>query len=347
MLSILPIEMPVVASVVASVPSEERQGGCLRCVSCEREQAYRRPVLRSDAARRPFDLVRCAACGLVQQYPRYTAERISALYDEEYYVFAEDEACRWARALQQYAIHILRWETGAYRRLLDVGSALGHCSALAARRGWRVVGLDVSPEAVSRSAVQFGLDVRAGRLEQHRQTLPPFDVVFLGDVLEHVPEPVAFMRGVHQVLSPGGVVCIDTPNWGGRWRRWGRGRWLGLNRFHINLFDADSLARLLASCGFDEIEMGSYTNYRYESWANRPELQPFIQRLPRQLAWRINRFLERRAGRKPWAMLRESPPATLEATLGLLDDLTTRRKSLDVPRLAGDNLIASAKRQST
>jgi SAM-dependent methyltransferase len=309
------------------------------CVSCGGEQAPRRPVVCSDPVNRPFDLIRCGACGLVQRYPRPVPAQAAALYGEDYYVFEERESLRWARAVQQYAIHVARWETAGFRRLLDVGCALGHFAALAARRSWRVLGLDISGEAVSRAALRFDLDFRAGPLSCHTGTLPPFDLVFLGDVIEHVSEPGTFLRQIRQVLAPRGVVCIDTPNWGSAWRRRGRSHWLGLNRFHINLFDADSLTRLLTACGFADIRTGSYTHYRYEGWARRPEVQALVGRMPNVLAWRINRFLDRRGARTPWAILREHPPATLEDALRLLDDVGDGIPMPDTSRGDGDNHV--------
>jgi len=204
--------------------------------------------------------------------------------------------------------------------------------------------MDISPEAVSRAVVRFGHDFRGGALARHRDTLPPFDLVFLGDIVEHVPEPVAFLCDVRNVLAPDGIVCIDTPNWGSPWRRWGRRHWLGLNRFHVNLFDGDSLAGLLCSCGFGDLKMGSYTHYRYESWANRPEPQVVIQKMPSLLAWRINRFLARRSLRKPLAILRESPPTTLDEACRLLDEPPATPDPWDDVRHCGDNLIAMARR---
>ena len=392
-------------SEIAIAPRGELAPGRLRCVGCGAAQDARGPVMRADPESRPFDLYRCAACGLVQQHPRApgsvgppwptpcgagaltgnTSARASprsqsadegvgttgrrsvgpprptwqtnnasscdrslvlpqATFVERSAASAEDEPACWARAVQQYVVHVLRHETPRYRRLLQVGCGLGYFVALAAQRGWQVVGLDVSATAVSRAATRFGLDFRAGLLSQHRSTLPPFDLVLLGDIVEHLPEPAAFLREIWQSLAPGGLVCIDTPNWGSRWRRWGRSRWLGLNRYHLNLFDPDSLSRLLASCAFSEIQTGGYTHYRYESWASRPEAQAIISKLPRFLAWRLNRYFDRRAARSPWAILRSAPPATLEAALHLLDDLASPSATPGASGLRADALTAAARR---
>jgi SAM-dependent methyltransferase len=324
--------------------NEQKQAEGFSCVACSRQQQVGSPVLRAPHAHLPFDLLQCRHCGVVQSYPRRTPGEITAQYGEDYYVFAEEESDRWARAVQQYVVHLLRWETGAMRRLLDVGCALGHATALAAERGWRVTGIDVSGEAVSRAAIRFGLDFRAGTVGRFRDTLPPFDVVFLGDVIEHVPRPGEFLGAVRQVLAPGGVVCIDTPNWGSRWRRYGRGRWIGLNKYHVNLFDAQALGGMLRAAGFGDIATGSYTHYRYEDWANRPEVQTFVQKLPRMLTWRINRRLSRRGVGKPWAPLRRSPPASLAQARTSVDELAHLRSLCEGAPASGDNLAVFAKR---
>lgn len=336
--------MFAIASIAESVPVNDRQLDTFSCVTCGQSQTGGRPVLRSDADRRPFDLHRCTHCGLVQQSPRYSPKEIAALYGDDYYVFAEEDSCRWARAVQQYVVHLLPWETESYRRLLDVGCASGHLAALASRRGWNTVGLDLSARAVSEASVRFGLDVRGGSLARHSATLPPFDLIFLGDVLEHDPAPTALLREVGHLLTPGGVVCIDTPNWASPWRRWGGRHWLGLNRYHINFFDAEVLSRLLESVGLGDVRTGSCTHYRYESWAHRPEPQVLIQKLPGPLAWRVNRLLERRSEAKPWALLRKRPPSNLDEALAMLDGPAGRVVPAGASRLTGDNLIATARR---
>ncbi|MFH1418478.1 MAG: class I SAM-dependent methyltransferase [Planctomycetota bacterium] len=322
----------------------EQQEARFRCVACRREHDRPPPEIRADSEQRPFDLVRCPDCGLVQQSPRYTPRELDALYRADYYVFAEEDPQRWARAVQQYAAHLLRLEGERGRRLLDVGCALGHLAALAGRRGWRVTGVDVSAEAISQAACRFGLDFRAGDLSQFGDTLPPFDVVLLGDVIEHVLDPCRFLQAVRRLLAPDGVVCVDTPNYGGRWRRFGGARWLGLNRYHINLFSAQSLEALLAACGFSEIRIGSCTHYRYESWTDRPEVQAIVRRLPRFLGWRLNRFFSRRARRKPWAMLREQPPGSLEEAGRRLPEFSDFANIVTATSHTADNLIAVARR---
>ncbi len=329
----------------AMAPLESAQSDPLfQCVVCGCEHPEPTCVMPASPADRPFDLVRCHQCGLVEQWPRYTPAELKSLYTGDYYVFSEEATLRWARAVQQYTVHLRPLEPGKGRRLLDVGCALGHLAALCQGRGWRVVGLDLSAEAVSRAAANFDIHVRAGSLSQFRETLPPFDVVMLGDVLEHVPEPRVFLREVREVLAPDGVVCIDTPNWGSWWRRLGRSHWLGLNRYHINIFDANSLTGLLMACGFRDIRTGSYTHSRYASWANRPEVQRIVGMLPDVIAWRVNRFLARCRFPTMWKPLRDNPPSSLSEALKLTGAFMKTSSSLQLAGLRADNLVAFARR---
>lgn len=299
--------------------------------------------MRADPEQRPFDLLRCTRCGLVQQHPRDTSDRLTAQYDPGYDVLNGAESLCWARAVQQYVVHALPWETRLVRRLLDVGCALGHFAALARRRGWRVTGLDVSPEAVSHASVKFALNVRAGALTQHRTTLPPFDLVFLGDVIEQVGDPAALLSEVRSLLTSDGVVCIDTPNWNSRWRKIGRSRWLGLNRHHITLFDPHTLSAMLDRCGFTDIHAGSYTDYRYDTWLRRPEVRGWIQRLPDFMAWRVNRTLSSidRFGR--WGELRVAGPTSLEEANRCVVEMAHQQLPATSKQTA-DNLTATAHR---
>ncbi len=328
--------LTLTADDVRSEPSCGRAG--FRCVGCGGGEGGPRPIFAADGPNLPFDLFRCAGCSLVQQHPRALGAALAEQYDADYYVFQEDEPRRWARAVQQYVIHLLPLEGRvAGARLLDVGCALGHLAALARSRGWRVVGIDISAAAVSRAAAAFDLEVRAGPLARHAATLPRFDAVFLGDVIEHAADPAAMLRQVREGLAPGGLVCIDTPNFASRWRRFGGRRWLGFNPYHVNLFDAGSLGALLARCGFAVVRTGSYTHYRYADWSARPEVAPRVNWLPRMVAWRVTAMLRRLTGRGVWRRLRLVPPRTLEDATVMVEALcgaalpTTARKSTCLP----------------
>ena len=57
-----------------------------------------------------------------------------------------------------------------------------------------------------------GYDEYSERFADKSVLAEPFDCVLAQDVIEHVPDPQAFVRLVHGLTKPGGVIALGTPN---------------------------------------------------------------------------------------------------------------------------------------
>jgi 2-polyprenyl-3-methyl-5-hydroxy-6-metoxy-1,4-benzoquinol methylase len=94
-------------------------------------------------------------------------------------------------------------------RVLDVGCGSGAFLALLRSHGWTPAGVEPDP-AAREAASSRGLDV-APSLED-AAGWERFDVVTMTHVLEHVPEPIAFLERAVERLRPGGRLLAVTPN---------------------------------------------------------------------------------------------------------------------------------------
>jgi len=102
----------------------------------------------------------------------------------------------------------------AGRTALDVGCGAGLLCEPLARLGASVTGIDAAPENIAAAeihAAQSGLaiDYRAGGVEG---LSGQFDLVTSLEVIEHVADPAAFVRGLAGALAPGGLMILSTPN---------------------------------------------------------------------------------------------------------------------------------------
>jgi ubiquinone/menaquinone biosynthesis C-methylase UbiE len=160
----------------------------------------------------------------------------------------EDEPPTTPGAHVQRLVHLRAYDEAvahaAGRDVLDVGCNTGYGTIRYAPVARRVVGVDVSPGAI-RAARQRAPDGRPEFLLTSGSELPfpddSFDLVSSFQVLEHVPDPLVYVREIARVTRPGGQVILATPNAAIRLDP-GMTPW---NRFHVHEYLAAELRELL------------------------------------------------------------------------------------------------------
>jgi SAM-dependent methyltransferase len=151
---------------------------------------------------------------------------------------------------------------GGGRRVLDAGAADGFLSERLTARGWRVTALEGDPAQAERARGRCET-VLVGDLAQLAPRLEgPFDAVVLGDVLEHLGEPLPVLRALGRAVVPGGLLVVSVPNVAHLWVRLqllaGRFEYADrgiLDRAHLRFFTRASFLRLLADAGLEVHEL--------------------------------------------------------------------------------------------
>lgn len=101
--------------------------------------------------------------------------------------------------------------------ILDIGCGGGLVCEPLCRLGARVTGIDPgldNVEAARRHAAGQGLgvDYRVARVEDLAAEGLAFDAVVCLEVVEHVPDPGAFLKACAGLVRPGGLVLLSTIN---------------------------------------------------------------------------------------------------------------------------------------
>ena len=188
---------------------------------------------------------------------------LTAYYEQKYYQseqsnyrkhYAPEElhAIRLRVALRASQADRLRGSEQA-GRLLDVGCGEGFVLAAYQAKGWHVTGIDHSIEGVETMNPEQVPNVEQGNLfsllDDYAQAAERYDLVWLGNVLEHVIDPVTLLQKLHGLVKPDGLLVVTVPNDGSAYQEHLFETGVISERFwiavpdHLSYFTADSLAQ--------------------------------------------------------------------------------------------------------
>ena len=145
--------------------------------------------------------------------------------------------------------------------LLDVGCGEGFVLRHFRALGWQVAGIDFSRAGVEQMNPDCAPFVHQGDVFQllaDRIALgEKHDLVWLGNVLEHVLDPVGLLRSLRQLVAAEGLLVVTVPNDGHAYHEelFGSGDiprrfWIAIPD-HISYFTASSLRRTVNATGWD------------------------------------------------------------------------------------------------
>jgi SAM-dependent methyltransferase len=275
----------------------------------------------------------CGNCGARSLNPMPDEEALRSYYNETYTVPPEAYAQRTA----QHAPPILRELRDRFPgrgKLLEVGCSCGFFLDAARRDGWEESGIELDERAVTYGRQKLGVKILAGTLESEMARLePPYDAIATFHVIEHLRDPIEFLRRCRELLREGGVLILKTPNvtsWIAR-RTGAYWEWLSPPA-HIHLFSPKALELGLRRSGF-----------RVEKvWSRRGDAHNHLFQLVRALGGYVasRRYLTSRKngtvggnGRRGWSQ-RWQVNAAMTATeviyypLGLVLDPWLEKKGL-------------------
>ncbi len=106
-------------------------------------------------------------------------------------------------------------------RALDLGCGDGLFTHLASLQNLNAIGLDLEPQAIEQAKAQTSQQTYPGPPPTFLLGKPGplpfddkhFDLVFMLDVIEHLPNPVSVLSETMRVLKPAGKLMISTPAW--------------------------------------------------------------------------------------------------------------------------------------
>ena len=175
----------------------------------------------------------------------------------------DEELVYWTRVVpdapnnsHSYMLRLI----GRNKRVLELGPWKGYFTQALVDQGCEVVGIERDPDAAAEAAA-IAHRMVVGDLTDEKdlaQVLDDegYDVITAGDVLEHLPDPLAVLRQVRRGLRRGGYVVLSLPNIAhadvklqllrGRFPYRDTGL---LDRTHLHFFTLDAIEEMIRDAG--------------------------------------------------------------------------------------------------
>ena len=214
-----------------------------------------------------FEVIHCQLYDFKHVIPLPKPEELEKLYSEEYYSkekplyierYVEDKEW-WDITYDQRFALFESYLQQKGRSLLDIGSGPGLFLKKGQELGWIVKGIEPSTQAVKYSREVLKLDIEENFLDANlAKNLGQFDVVNLGEVIEHLSDPTEMLKIVNSMLHNGGLISIIAPNDFNPFQLLLENScdydpWWIAPPHHLNYFDKESLSKLLDRCGFEVV----------------------------------------------------------------------------------------------
>lgn len=156
-----------------------------------------------------FNYLRCHACRSVFVDPVPSDQTFARMYAKSDYHDCHYSEC--GSPHYQKAATLLHEFAPEGASVLDYGCGFGHFLTAVRAGGFNATGVEFDAEAAALAQRTSGCKVfSTAEFHAHRTALT-FDVLHLGDVLEHLPYPADTQLQLHTCLKPGGLLFVEGP----------------------------------------------------------------------------------------------------------------------------------------
>lgn len=253
----------------------------MKCIFCHNTTA--RKISNHVRDSRAHSIVRCNSCKLVQLTPLPSLYEMEEFYNDCLQFTNIKESTHYNELKKnQHDDTVRRANTVSTiipikSELLDIGSGFGFFIKEMKKRKYKMTGIEISSFARNISKKKSGCDVL--NINLLTQSLSRrFDGITLFHVLEHISEPLNFLRNLKNNLRKNSPLIIEVPNLSDHLLKinseYKQFYW---QKAHLSYFNSNTLTQLLQKAGYvvDSIiyyQRYGLDNFIYWNALNKPQI---------------------------------------------------------------------------
>jgi len=179
---------------------------CPLCASTRNKRAFPYSILFSEQV---YFYYRCASCRTVFVDPLPNDQCFKQMYSKVSYHDAHYSDAD--SAVYRYSVKLLHQYSSVDSSVLDYGCGTGLFLKVAKDQGFRPSGIEFDSSAALAASEASGCSVFSVSEFECGIFDHCFDVIHMGDVLEHLCEPFSILSNLLQSLKPGGLLYVEGP----------------------------------------------------------------------------------------------------------------------------------------
>lgn len=208
-------------------------------------------------------IVTCPSCACIYVDPLPEKEQLEEMYDD--YLSTDKYLKKLKKKIltSRYKISRLnKYLKISGKDFLDVGCNIGATVRAAQKSGYNSMGIDLDKTAINMARELFTqCEFKACSTFELIKSERKFDFVYCSEVIEHVPGVNAFIQSLADLMKPGALLYITTPDAGHRKVPKDILKWKEVKPpEHLVFFNKKNMDLLLNNHGFEIIKF--YWNHR-------------------------------------------------------------------------------------
>ena len=233
----------------------------------------------------------CPQCTLGVGYPLPTADFVEKIYSRTEYWGKSIQGINFRKQAVMYALAKARWslidtylKQKANLKIIDVGSGYGYLGLVSNEFTNIMLEKYISVESdkrlheeLNKAWLQSNPNTKISFYTSLERVYDKGNILALSHILEHVLDPLDFMKKASMLLSTSGLVFIDVPNCDYEFKS---------EVFpHLLFFSEESLRKLLEKAGLKVLHIST--------WGTSKSFSPMNENAPRLIhfaCYMLNRF---------------------------------------------------------
>ncbi|NQT27544.1 class I SAM-dependent methyltransferase [candidate division KSB1 bacterium] len=212
-----------------------------------------------------FSFLRCNRCSMVYVNPRLNDEASCRFYN-----------CKWTSIYNEQKfnsvstttnmddqinlsnlghIETIRGSVKKKGKLLELGSGNGTFLRAAKTKGYEVYSVELNESNCQKLKNEFGGTIYNSDLFEANFNSNTFDVIYMRDVFEHIPNPKELLLELNRVAKANCIIVIEVPNIDGLIYKIAKEKHVCIFGFeHLNYWSPKTLRKILNLTGFKVIK---------------------------------------------------------------------------------------------